>query len=154
MASAPPGWGAAAPVFSLLRRVLRLHRERLPPPMRAMGDTFVLSEFRRALRNKTSEEQWRTFAAEWQRYAAMLSGTADQQVGVGPAPQGAGQQGVASVTAAIASGSADMAEQLLQHLSPDQRRQLVKLQQEAYALGAEMLGKGGAAGADDGRDKA
>lgn len=37
--------GAAA-LFTLLRSILRLHRKRLPPPMRRMGDTYVLSEFR------------------------------------------------------------------------------------------------------------
>lgn len=166
MASAPAGWRAAAPAFSLLRSILRLHRERLPPPMRAMGDTFVLSEFRRALRHEMSEEQRRMFALEWQRYAAMLGGTADQQAAAAAAAQpaqaaaGAGasqqfeQQSLGSVTAAIAAGSADMTEQLLQHLSPDQRRQLVKLQQEAYAVGAEMLGKGGASGKDGGSTEA
>lgn len=164
MASAPAGWRAAAPAFSLLRSILRLHRERLPLPMRSMGDTFVLSEFRRALRHEMNEEQRRTFVLEWQRYAAMLGGTADQQAAMAAAGQpaqdaasdgssaGTGQRGdqqsVGSVTAAIATGSADMTEQLLEHLSPDQRRQLVKLQQEAYAVGAQMLGKGGTATKD------
>ncbi|KAL4439719.1 hypothetical protein ABPG75_002720 [Micractinium tetrahymenae] len=130
-----------------------------------MGDTFVLSEFRRELRNKTNKEQWHTFLVEWQRYGAMLGGTADQQAAAAAAAQPAAsagtdqhpqQQGMASVTAAIASGSADMTEQLLQHLSSDQRRQLVKLQQEAYALGADMLGKGdaGTAGEGEGGAKA
>ena len=81
------------------------------------------------------------FVAEWRRYAAMLGGRADQQPG---APPASGSQqpapGIASVTATIAGGSADMTEQLLAHLSPDQRRQLLKLQQEALAVGAEMLG--------------
>ena len=35
-----------------------------------------------------------------------------------------------------------MSEHLLEHLSPDQRRRLIKLQQEALALGTEMLGNG------------
>jgi hypothetical protein len=139
----------------LLRRILRLHRAQLPPPMRGMGDTYVLSEFRRHLRGNTTEQQWATFATEWRRYAAMLGGTADQQ----PASAGAGGgAGVASVTAAIAGGSRDMTEQLLEQLSPDQRRRLAQLQQEAAALGAEMLGKprggggsgGGGAGSEGG----
>lgn len=153
---------SAGPVFALFRSILRLHRERLPPPMRAMGDTYVKSEFRRHLRSQTTEHQWKVFMLEWQRYAAMLGGTADQQAaataaalqpaaaaggcGSGGAPHAApagGDQGLASMTASIASGSADMTEQLLEHLSPDQRRRLVKLQQEALALGADMLGKSG-----------
>jgi len=151
-------------VFRLFRSILRLHRERLPPPMRAMGDTYVKSEFRRHLRSQTTGQQWKVFMLEWQRYAAMLGGTADQQAaaaaaamqpaaaegccgssdaGASHAAAQGGNEGLASVTAAIASGSADMTEQLLEHLSPDQRRRLVKLQQEALALGADMLGKGG-----------
>jgi hypothetical protein len=145
-AAARSGSGAAA-LLSLFRSILRLHRERLPPPMRSMGDTYVKSEFRRHLRGSTTEEQWRVFVAEWQRYAAMLGGSADQQ---SPAPLASGipqpAPGIASVTAAIAGGSADMTEQLLTHLSPDQRRQLIKLQQEALALGAEMQGRSGGTG--------
>lgn len=158
--AAPAGREGAAAVFSLLRAILRLHRERLPPPMRSMGDTYVVSEFRRHLRGKTSEEQWRTFEREWCNYGAMLGGKADQQIAQAAAtsteePSGCGaragaeQQGVAappsgsiaSVTEAIARGSRDVTEELLEHMSPDQRRQLIKLQQEALALGAEMLGK-------------
>jgi hypothetical protein len=150
-AAARSGSGAPA-LLSLFRSILRLHRERLPPPMRAMGDTYVKSEFRRHLRGSTTEEQWGVFVAEWQRYAAMLGGSADQQSPAPPAP-GSPQQApdIASVTATIAGGSADMTEQLLTHLSPDQRRQLIKLQQEAMALGAKMLGRrsGGSSGNGD-----
>lgn len=163
--SATGASGGAPALFSLLRTILRLHRERLPPPMHSMGDTYVKSEFRRHLKAQTTEEQWRTFAVEWQRYAAMLGGTADQQLasvaaaateppaaaaggGCGGGDAAAKDQAavpadakLASVTAAIASGHRDMTEQLLEQLNPDQRRQLIKLQQEALALGAEMLGK-------------
>ena len=151
----------AARIMSLLRRILRLHRERLPPPMRPMADGFALSEFRRHLRAKTTDEQWRVFATEWQRYLAMLNGTGDQlaAAAAGNASQGCGGAAAAaadpaepaSATAAIAAGSGDFAESLLPLMSPDQRRQLVKLQQEALALGAEMLGKDAAPlrGAED-----
>lgn len=152
MAAPPSAVQGAAAVFALFRSILRLHRRALPPPMRTMGDTYVASEFKRHLKNsKTTQEQWQTFAREWQRYAAMLGGTADQQ-GATAAPQQ--QPDVASVTAAIAKGSGDMTEQLLEHMSPDQRQQLIKLQQEAYALGAEMLGKKGGSGGDDKPPKA
>lgn len=142
------GQQGAAQLFSLLRAILRLHRERLPPPMRSMGDVYVLSEFRRHLKAKTTAEQWKVFGLEWQRYAAMLGGTADQQAAFAAAQAQPAEQPAAaapprdlgSVTAAIAQGS-DMTESLLEHMSPDQRRQLIKLQQEALALGAEMLGK-------------
>lgn len=155
----------AARVLSLLRRILRLHRERLPAPMRSIGDKLAVSEFRRHLRGQTTEQQWRVFGAEWQRYLAMLDGTADQlaaaaagnaQAGTqaaragssggqssSGAPAAGGEQpdDLASVTAAIATGSGDFAETLLPLMSPDQQRQLVKMRQEALALGAEMLGK-------------
>jgi hypothetical protein len=158
--AAPASREGAAAVFSLLRAILRLHRERLPPPMRSMGDTYAVSEFRRHLRSKTSEEQWRVFEREWRNYAAMLGGTADQQIAAAAAapaahePSGCGSGAgaehegvtpvpgsVASVTEAIARGSRDVTEELLEHMSLDQRRQLIKLQQEALALGAELLGK-------------
>lgn len=141
--AAPAGGGAPA-LFSLLRGILRLHRAQLPPPMRQMGDTYVVSEFRRHLRGNTTEQQWATFAAEWRRYAAMLNGSADQSP--------SGDAGVASATAAIAGGSRDMTEQLLEQLSPEQRRRLVQLQQEAAALGAELLGKP-SGGGGNGRSK-
>ena len=67
----------AAPVLSLFRQILRLHRDKLPPPMRAMGDTYVKDEFAKHLQGKTSEAQWAVFMQEWQRYHAMLSGAAD-----------------------------------------------------------------------------
>ncbi|KAI3434402.1 hypothetical protein D9Q98_002480 [Chlorella vulgaris] len=139
-AAAAAADGAAA-LFSLLRGILRLHRQRLPPPMRGMGDKYVLAEFRRHLQGKTTEPQWRTFAAEWQHYAAMLKGTGDQQGSVAASGSGGGGGAAASVTAALAAGSKETTEQLLEQLNPEQQQQLIKLQKEAMALGADMLQK-------------
>ena len=93
----------------------------------------------------------------------MLGGTADQQAALAAAQQPAAAGGcgggaaahaegaaaaaeaeegsLASVTAAIAKGSQGLEAQLLEHMTADQRRRLVKLQQEALAVGAELLGK-------------
>jgi hypothetical protein len=47
----------------LYRAILRLHREKLPPPMREMGDKYVKTEFSSHIHGKTSKEQWDTFTA-------------------------------------------------------------------------------------------
>lgn len=102
---------AAAPILSLYREVLKLHRERLPPAMRDLGDTYARAEFRSHLRGKTSESQWSQFVGEWRNYLAMLRG--EEQA----------LPGNASVSAEIVSGVYDS-------LSPDQRKRVELLQKE------------------------
>ena len=117
---------AAAEAAALFRAVLRLHR-RLPPPMRALGDAYARDEFRRHLRGTTTPAQWRTFVGEWERYAAMLRGTADLGSAAGSA---------ASTTAAgSSSSSGELSEALLAELSVDQRQRLELLRREAQVLG-------------------
>ncbi|GIL67669.1 hypothetical protein Vafri_21005 [Volvox africanus] len=65
---------AAVPVISLYREVLKLHRERLPPPVRDLGDSYARSEFRSHLRGKTTMSQWTQFISEWRGYLATLRG--------------------------------------------------------------------------------
>ncbi|GAB4813878.1 hypothetical protein N2152v2_000924 [Parachlorella kessleri] len=92
----------AAPVISLFRSILRLHRDKLPPPMRAMGDAYVKDEFSKHLRGKTTERQWQVFMQEWQRYHAMLSGNAD--ILADPAAAAAARQARASSGSSSSSG--------------------------------------------------
>lgn len=71
---------AAAGAEALLagyRTVLRVHRLRLPPPMRALGDSFARDEFRAWAASKSSAGQWREFGGQWTRYVDMLLGIAD-----------------------------------------------------------------------------
>lgn len=99
---------AAGGVPALLagyRTILRVHRERLPPPMRTMGDAFARSEFRAWAASKSAPDQWREFGAQWTRYVDMLLGVAD--------------------TAEAASG--DIPAEMLGQLNEAQQEQLEKL---------------------------
>jgi len=53
----------------LLRNILRVHR-RLPGPMRAVGDEYVLDEFRR--HRSASPEFVQQFLQQWTDYLALL----------------------------------------------------------------------------------
>ena len=66
-------------VLSLYRSILRCHRDKLPGPMRPMGDEYARDEFKRHWKEKTTPAQWKTFVAEWQRYLNMLEGRGDPQ---------------------------------------------------------------------------
>ncbi|KAL6772409.1 SDHAF3 [Auxenochlorella protothecoides x Auxenochlorella symbiontica] len=117
---------AARPVLHLFRIILRAHREKLPAPMRELGDTYVKDEFRKHLRGKTTQEQWRQFMEEWRRYAGTLAAS--------DGPQASG-----GVAAADASG--DIPPEILETLTPDQRARLAKLRAEAQRLRADLLGE-------------
>ncbi|KAG2432372.1 hypothetical protein HYH02_012945 [Chlamydomonas schloesseri] len=97
----------AQPVLQLFRDVMKLHRERLPPPMRDLGDSYARAEFRSHLRGKTTMEQWKQFVREWQLYVSTLRG--DEQ--------------------AAASADANVAR-VFELLSDDQRKRVELLQKE------------------------
>ena len=65
--------------LSVFRQILRIHRENLPPPMRALGDNYVRDEMRRHKDAQTSEAQWYIFVKEWTIYRDMLTGKDDLQ---------------------------------------------------------------------------
>ena len=109
----------------LFRTLMRLHRAKLPPPMRAVGDRYVRDEFRRH-RDATpplTSQQWTQFASQWQAYARMLDGSADRL------PDG---------TENPAGG---LSEDLLRGLNEEQRQRLGALQREAYQVGRTLLDK-------------
>lgn len=64
-------------LLSGYRNILRVHREKLPPPMRAMGDAYARDEFRAWANSKATADQWREFGGQWSRYVNMLLGVAD-----------------------------------------------------------------------------
>ncbi|PNW82356.1 hypothetical protein CHLRE_06g278242v5 [Chlamydomonas reinhardtii] len=113
----------AGPIVQLFRDVMKLHRERLPPPMRDLGDSYARAEFRSHLRGKTTMEQWKQFVREWQVYLATLRG--DEQ--------------------AAASADANVAR-VFELLSDDQRKRMDQLQQELNSR------TGGGGGDSDGGD--
>ncbi|EED23479.1 ACN9 family domain containing protein, putative [Talaromyces stipitatus ATCC 10500] len=64
---------ALLPPIPLYRRLLRVHRKKLPPQMRLLGDEYVKSEFR-AHRNVDNPIHIVGFLTEWQLYAQQLEG--------------------------------------------------------------------------------
>jgi len=104
---------ARGALLALYRDVLRAHRKVLPPPMRALGDRYLRDEFRRHKEGNTSDNQWRAFAAEWQSYVATLNGSG-------------------------AELSGDISPEMVENLTPEQKEQLAKLQDEAHRLGAAL----------------
>ncbi len=110
---------AAIPILQLYRSVLKLHRERLPPPMRDLGDSLARAEFRNHLRGKTTQQQWQQFVEQWQVYVATLRGEETPSAGPGAAPQ---------IGAEMVSGVYDS-------LSPDQRKRMELLKEEINRRG-------------------
>lgn len=68
-----PASMALLPPIPLYRRLLRAHRNKLPPQERLLGDEYVKSEFR-AHRNIDNPVQIIGFITEWQLYAQRIEG--------------------------------------------------------------------------------
>jgi hypothetical protein len=100
---------------ALYRSILRVHRHKLPGPMRALGDSYAAEEFRRHLKAKTTPQQWQEFGREWQQYVDMLSGQAQ-----------------------VEDRSGYPADDLLGALTPEQMGQMAALQQAAEELGRSI----------------
>ncbi|PYH46531.1 succinate dehydrogenase assembly factor 3 [Aspergillus saccharolyticus JOP 1030-1] len=66
---------ALLPPIPLYRRILRVHRKKLDPAMRLLGDSYVKSEFR-AHRTVENPLHIIGFLTEWQLYAQKLEGDA------------------------------------------------------------------------------
>ncbi|EDN07170.1 acetate non-utilizing protein [Histoplasma capsulatum] len=64
---------ALLPPLQLYRRLLRVHRKKLPKDMRLLGDEYVKNEFR-AHRNVDNPIHIVGFLTEWQLYAQKLEG--------------------------------------------------------------------------------
>ena len=56
--------------LNLYRRILRLHRQKLPFQMKEIGDKYVKEEFRQ--HKEASTEFVEQFLQEWKRYASTL----------------------------------------------------------------------------------
>lgn len=94
------------PVLSLYRRLLRLHRQKLTPTKRKLGDAYLKKEFRD--HRSAKPEFVRGFIDEWSRYAEELEKRGD----VGK----------------------DLAQDVLSRMSPEQKMMLTKLRQETKGL--------------------
>ena len=110
MTSPVNGRGA---LLALYRDIMRVHRQALPPPMRALGDRYIRDEFRRHKEGDTTEPQWRAFAAEWRHYIITLRGSG-------------------------AEVSGDIGHDVVERLTAEQKQQLMRLQDEAHKLGTSL----------------
>ncbi|KAG1655969.1 hypothetical protein FOA52_009396 [Chlamydomonas sp. UWO 241] len=120
MASTSPR-AAAVPILSLYRSIMRLHHEKLTGPLRALGDDYVRHEFRSHLRKaspQTTQTQWTQFVRQWTDYKAFVSG-------------GGGEK------APLVDTSEELSPELLEAMSPDQRKRVEELRAEAGRLGGK-----------------
>lgn len=105
-------------ILALYRQVLRVHRAKLPEPLRPLGDSYVQQEFRRHLRAKTTMPQWTEFVAQWGDYCSMLSGEGDLEARSGELPQ-----------------------DVVEMLTPEQLQQLEELKRAAVEYGQDFKGR-------------
>ena len=61
-------------ITSLYRQILRVHRAKLPPAMRVIGDGYAKHEFKSHLQGRTTMPQWAEFVKQWKTYTRMLEG--------------------------------------------------------------------------------
>ena len=110
------GPGGAAALLAGYRTILRVHREKLPPPMRVLGDAYARTEFRAWAASKATAGQWAEFSDQWRRYVDMLLGVADSP----------------------AAASGDIPPDMMGKLSEAQRAQLDRLRE---AVLQDVVGK-------------
>ncbi|KAI9911361.1 hypothetical protein PsorP6_009542 [Peronosclerospora sorghi] len=63
-------------VLALYKRILTLHRQKLEPHMRQLGDQYVRDEFKRHKNAATKFVP--LFLQEWEQYAAVMERKKDQ----------------------------------------------------------------------------
>jgi hypothetical protein len=121
-------------IFALYRSILRIHRSKLPHPVREMGDKYVREEFASHLHSpETTKSQWQSFFQEWYRYHGMLAGSADLTT-----PDGTMlDQGEALITGIDQSG--DISEEIIQQMTPEQIERLQSIRKEAVKFGQEII---------------
>ncbi len=103
-------------ILGLYRQVLRVHRNKLPEPLRPLGDSYVQEEFRRHLKANTTMSQWKEFAVQWTEYCSMLNGQADLSK----------------------DRSGELPEDVVDMLTPEQLQQLEELKRAAMEYGNDF----------------
>jgi hypothetical protein len=130
-------------LLRLYARVLRLHREKLPLPLRDLGDQYVREEFRSMWKLKEADlaKHHDEFSQQWENYTKSLSHTDAQQT---PPLEGEGgmrndQEGNATAAAAATVDSATTSAmeslgQRVSELNEEQKEQLKRLKTEIEDL--------------------
>ncbi len=104
---------SAKDALQLYRRILRLHRDKLPPALRALGDKYVQSEFRLHMSAQARFQQ--IAMREWQSYADNLA--SKETIGE------------------------ELSAAHEQQLTPEQREQLNKLKEAALEAAGDLTSK-------------
>lgn len=87
-------------------------------PLKDIGDEYVKSEFRSHLRGKTTQSQWQQFVEQWRGYLAFVSGSAGAKT-------------------PVINTSGELSEEVWEAMSPDQRKRMELLREEATRLTVE-----------------
>eukprot|EP00943_MAST-04B_sp_MAST-4B-sp1_P005881 g5881.t1 len=105
--------------LNLYRRILRLHRKKLPFQMKEMGDKYVKEEFRQ--HKDASQEFVVQFMDQWEQYAQML----EQQKKIDNNSNDGDN---------VATIGRHLTKEEWDGLSQDQKQQLAKVQAESKNL--------------------
>ena len=112
----------SATAVRLYRRVLRLHRQKLPAVQRAMGDEYVKKEFRAHQMLEPDSEFHAPFQSAWEDYCAKLDAFKPLEGSRGWSKDGIREE--------MRLGR-NMSQEEIASLSEEQRDQLSKLKLEA-----------------------
>lgn len=120
---------ASSRALGLYRSLLRAHKKHLPSEMRALGDTYVKSEFQ--LHKQAKPEHLSNFFREWENYLDDLLVTARTQESL--TSGAAVDESARAQTAEARTFGKDLPKDV--QLQDEQRRQLEQLKREAVKLG-------------------
>lgn len=121
-----------ATILFIYRSILRLHARHLPEKMRAIGDTYVRSEFK-LHKNVTNEKQKTQFIQGWMNYLTTMKKTVDAQE----------RSHSNDLVDQLGDSKAYSMTKFGSHLPPDvqltddQRNKIQQLKQEAFKLSNE-----------------
>mmetsp|Transcript_18974 Transcript_18974/g.22666 ORF Transcript_18974/g.22666 Transcript_18974/m.22666 type:complete len:126 (+) Transcript_18974:119-496(+) len=118
-----------ASALALYRSILRAHAKSLPDEMKALGDSYVKSEFK--LHKTAKDEQRDRFFSEWQAYLVHVKETAraieSRSVGI------ADSHGDERVPPPVYNYGIDMQNDI--EMTEEQKVQFEKLREEALKTG-------------------
>ena len=119
--------------LKLYRAILREHRKKLPPQMRALGDKYVAEEFR--LHRNAKDEFLPQFYHAWQSYLMNLHGPIETST-----PPGITNSLSSTINSINNEANStmkfgqDLSNEIYSVLTDEQKEQLNKLQKEATKL--------------------